>query len=734
MNDRKINISKAGSFLNFSDKKIYSSIDNEKRNYLSMEVDRGISNFLHYQKFPGFKFPLWINDSAGGFLKNFRAASVPFLLNNSFRQWLDFTNYFSNDSIYVNSSGMISGPGEAPWSVEFYLLYKNEIFCINQNRALIKGEVEPLSGVPVFTENFPDFSFKEIITGSRSSIDESIVKVSADFKKSPSDAVFFIVVRPYNNTQIGNLFNISFEPADLFVKINDKNHIALAKTPDLLLAGNAKEGDIDFNSPTSKGTVNCSEGMATLAMGYNISSDKFSTSFKISLDKNGNFTPGKFNFESALVEFRKFASMRLENSALLTTPDQEINRLFSLSGLSLLKGTIDSDFSSVEGYRESFFSIYALNMAGFTNESAKKLNRMFPHFKFNKKKVEFETAVKGAYILKSYTSYYLYKRDMEFLQNNFSALKEIGHYIYSFCTEIHSVSSLDKTTLPYVFVKKPCSHDLIVLASAMVDMSYLSRCMGIFGDETKFKNEAERLNAVLRDDFKSKINNAQACEQDYYGLLALPEKTLTAIKSDEYDSILSSVSNNTNYPIFNSIMGIDNNASAMLLIQLLVLNNPRFLEFSKLFFSLMSPLFLTPEFIDPVTGFGCNGKGKSGITPSLYYIIIRNMFFLDREERLEIFPVPDINWFVPGGKISVDASPSRFGIISFSVETGEKDIRLIFNDPPKYLPPDIMINLPFKASIIEGDDFIVKKFTSSSFLINGWPSVIRFKHNHAFAK
>ncbi len=698
-----------------------------------MEAERGVSNFLHYQKFPDFKYPLWVSDSSGSFSKNFRAASVPFLLNNSFRQWLDFTNYFSNDSIYVNSCGMISGPGEAPWSVEFYILNKDKVFYINQNRSRIKGEAEALSGVPVFTGNFGDFSFEEMITGSRSNIDESIVKVSVDFKNPPLDSVFFIVIRPYNNTEIGSLFSLCFEAADLLVKINDKKHLALAKTPDLFFTGNAADGDINFANPT-KGAVYCNEGMATLAMGYNISSAKFSTSMKISLDKDGNLAPGKFNFESALEEFKKFASMRLKNGAVLTSPNQEINRLFSLSGLSLLKGTSDFNFSTVESYREIFFNIYALNMAGFDNESARKLNSMASHFKFNKKKVEFETAVKGAYLLKSYTNYYLYKRDMEFLQKNFPVLKEIGHYVYSFCTGIHSVSSIGKTTLPYIFVKKPCSHDLIIMASAMVDMSYLSRCMGIFGDEIKFKNEAERLNAVLRDDFKNKTDNAQACEQDYYGLLALPEKTLTAIKNDEYDSILSSVYNNANFPIFNSIMGIDNNASAMLLCQLLVLNNSSFSEFSKLFFSLMSSLFLTPEFIDPVTGFGCNGKGESVIASSLYYVIIRNMFFLDREERLEIFPVPDISWFVLGKKILVDASPSRFGIISFSVETGENDLKLNFNDPPKYLPPDIMINLPFNASIIEGDDFIVKKYTSSSFLINGWPSLVRFKHNHVFVK
>jgi len=91
-----------------------------------------------------------------------------------------------------------------------------------------------------------------------------------------------------------------------------------------------------------------------------------------------------------------------------------------------------------------------------------------------------------------------------------------------------------------------------------------------------------------------------------------------------------------------------------------------------------------------------------------------------------LFPVPESGWFKPGSRIQVDQSPSRFGAISFTVDAGEKDLKITFNDPPKYLPPDIMINLPFNASILEGEDFIVKRKTAGSFLINGWPSIVRF--------
>lgn len=727
MKVRQSNIKPQGSPLEFSGRKVFSAIDSEKKDFLSGEADAGLSNFLHYQKFPGFKWPAWITESSKSTGGHFRPVTVPFLINNHLREWQVFSNYFSSDSIYVNSCGMISGPGDAPWSVEFYLMNRGELVYLNQNPATVKGDIEPASGIINYILNTDVFEFNESVAGSRSSIDEAVIDLSCLIRKSGGDAVLFIVIRPYNNTRIGDVSSISLEAADLLVRINDKNHLALSKKPDILYTGNGKEGDINFSGEESGNGVYCNEGMATMALGYKINAGKLNLNFRIALDPSGHLASGKIDYNAAAQEFRKFAELRLSNGTLLKAPDSEVNRLFSLSGLSLFRNCENINFSSVNAYRNYFFHIAALNMAGFDSDADKILKEMSSSLKLNRKKPEFDSAVKGAYFLKAYTGYYLHKRDMDFLQRNFNLLRETGEYIYKYCTGVHSINEAGKTTLPGIFINRSCSHDFIILASAMIDMSYLSRCMGIFGDETKFKNESDRLQAVLRDKYRS-ITEQDSIEGDeFYGLLALPDRSLTGLKDDEYASMLSHIYDKSNFPVFNRIMGVDNNATSILLNQLLLLNNPLFTRFRKMFFSLTSGLFLTPEFIDPFTGFGCNGDGRSSIVASLYYIIIRNMFFIDREDRLELFPVPEEKWFIYGEKITVDAAPSRFGLISFSVESGEKDVRIVFNDPPKYLPPDIMINLPFDASIIEGEDFIVKKFTSTSFVINGWPSVVRFK-------
>lgn len=123
---------------------------------------------------------------------------------------------------------------------------------------------------------------------------------------------------------------------------------------------------------------------------------------------------------------------------------------------------------------------------------------------------------------------------------------------------------------------------------------------------------------------------------------------------------------------------------------------------------------------------GVWGNGNSKIIAALILIIVRNRVFLDRAERLEIFPCPEKEWFETGKKIKIEDALTRYGKISFVSETTESEIKFTFIGLPKFIPSDIMINFPIETSIIESDDFILKRKTGNSYIINGWPSVIRF--------
>ena len=103
---------------------VRSMIDPQKMTTLLAEVSTGINNSVLFRKFPGFSWPLWMS----GNVKDGNATSVvcasPVLLNTTNRNWQILTNYLSDGELRVDCSGMITGPGDSAWSVEFWIYSK----------------------------------------------------------------------------------------------------------------------------------------------------------------------------------------------------------------------------------------------------------------------------------------------------------------------------------------------------------------------------------------------------------------------------------------------------------------------------------------------------------------------------------------------------------------------------------------------------------------------------------
>jgi hypothetical protein len=132
------------------------------------------------------------------------------------------------------------------------------------------------------------------------------------------------------------------------------------------------------------------------------------------------------------------------------------------------------------------------------------------------------------------------------------------------------------------------------------------------------------------------------------------------------------------------------------------------------------------EIINHENSHGISEEGDSIAVSSQIFSFIRSSLFVDYPQRLELFPVPRREWFNPGQEIEIKDAPSRFGLLSIKIIMTQNEVHFHFNEMPQFIPPDIMINLPFKAMINEEDDFVIKKSIGNSFVINGWPSIIRF--------
>jgi hypothetical protein len=700
-------------------------IDPDKEEVLLNTLSLGMGNRIAYQKFPGFSWPLWLSEAEDFYSLNYRSTPDPLLLNSGFREWQSFTNYLSKEELRVDRSGMISGPGDSPWSVEFWYSSNGVLYRPQDNFGLIKQERDYKTGEIIITGAFGSSQFKESIAGAKSAVDEALV--SYEINAFNADDVLFAVVRPYNPLAIGGVDNISFDASGLFLKINGKEVIAFEKKPDIIETGSGSAGDVDCSSRSFNGNVNCSYGMAAMAIGFSLKKGANVLNLRISLDSLRSLSAYKFDYNKSFREFRNFSAMRMAEGLKIEVPDENFIKNLQQSKITLFNNnSSDFDPEKIDGFRNLYFFCYAMTRAGLESEAEKLFNFMLDKFSYNIKNPEYILVISASWLLNAFYECYIHKRDQEFLQSYFPVIRKLGDYIYKFSTGMHSVAQLPGNTMDNQYIREASESDFIIMMSAIINISYLSRCMGIFGDELKYKNEAERIQSIVKNIIEKRRVLSTGNFSSFRSLFSLPDTVVSGYKEDDYNDFLASLSDERNFPLLERLSGIDLFSSALVLIHLISLKDSRFNQFSKKFFSLIDDFFILPEFIDPVLKRGVRGNGNSKIIAALIFIIQRNRIFLDRPERLELFTVSDAGWFKPGTRIKVDNALTRYGKISFISETSEDEIKLTFVGLPKFIPSDIMINFPMETSIIESDDFILKRKSGNSYIINGWPAVIRF--------
>ncbi len=729
------NKKKQGSFFNNLFTAFKDFIDPDKEEILFTDISQGLGNKIAYQKFSDFTWPLWLSEAEDFYSLNYRSTPSPVLLNTNFREWQTFTNYLSNDEINIDRSGMITGPGHSPWSVEFWFVKDGEKVYHPQNiytgitaaRNHKTGEIN-LSG------NFGKARFMEKIAGGKSNIDEAMV--SYEINTDGAGDQLFAVIRPYNCCGIGGVDNISFDASGNLLKINGKYSVAFDKKPDSTFTGSGTAGDVDCVSGYPGSSVDCSYGMASMSFGFNLKKGANVINLRISLDPGRSLSSMKLDYGKSFKEFQTFSELRLNEGLKIEMPDEQLTKYFQQSKITLFNNNAgDFNPENTDGFRNLYFFSYAMNRAGLEQESEKLVNRMLEKFNYNLKKPEYTSVISGSYLLNSFYECYIHKRESEFLQRYFPVIRKLGDFIYSFSTGIHSIGQLPGNTLKNHYIKEPADSDFVIILAAMINISYLARCMGIFGDEVKYKNEAERIQSIVRNIIDKRKAESPDDFSGFRSLILFPDAIISSYKDEELREFFSCFTDEKNFPVHEHLYGIDMFSSALILIHLISLKDSRFSNFYEKFFSLIDDFFTLPEFVDPILKRGVWGNGNSKIIAALILIIIRNRIFLDRSERLEIFPSPVKTWFEAGRKIKIDDALTRYGKISFVAETYESEIKLTFTGLPKFIPSDIMINLPIDTSIVESDDFILKRKAGNSYIINGWPSVIRFtipgKFNHS---
>ncbi len=700
-------------------------IDADKLKNFEKEHLCGLESYALFQRFSFFNWPAWITLSADRNSGFFSQLTPPFLLNRSYREWISFNNFLSNDELHIDPSAMIS-PSYGRWSIEIWILSDNKIFRPQENPDAVSCVRNTENATLGFMWDAWAIQVEEVFYGARSSINEALCTLTLKNNSKKKDTSCLIVFRPYNNVGLGGLKEISHSRETGLVSLNQQQSVCIDRNPDFYLAGNGISGDVrpeDFNDTASS---SCENGMATFALGYNLQKGENIINMRISLDGSSKLESAVLNYTDARKEYEEFSGLMLKKGMNISLSDKKIMNSFYASKLSVVSLKVDngSRMFDLSESRKIFYYVSACCRMGYYSEALNLLDFPIVLSKQEKKNLSFTSCVCAAYILLAYGEYFIHTRTLDFLQNCYPALKDLAFCI-SRC--LNNSDHLHNSLSYYLGIGDK-KHDLVLLASSLRVFSYLARCMGIFGDEKKNSEEADKYEAEFFAYLDSCYTDRNTKDQFFYlDLYAGFPFGMSCFNDNKIRMILDEViSIQGNFPVHAQSIGYDVMATLAGAHNMLLLKDPMVYDVLEWIYDTAAERYSLPEYIDPSTGKGCFGEADCRENSAMLFMLVRSIFFVDWPERLEIFPVAVAKWFSPGEEIKITGAPSRFGEINIRISSTENEVHFYFEELPKFVPPDILINLPFKAKLDSGDDYILKRHEGNSWILNGWPSDLRF--------
>lgn len=725
-------------------------VDLDKISSYSSDYTRDFKNYILFQRFPFFQWPLWLH-CANDVTSNLFNPTTPLVLSNRInRNYIAFTSKRSIEEIRLDPSGMLS-PTYDDWSIEFWIFADNRVHRPQHRLDRVVQRRDAFSTVVSTLWRERDFELSEEVYGIRTDVDEVLIEVKSILKGQKDFALLLLLVRPYNLTSISGIESVEYKKPSRAIGINHSDRIIASKNPDLVLTGNGSDGDIRIKrSGSDSFKCRCRYGMATLALGYKLGKGDNNFNFRVSLSKDRNIKPIKLNVKKLKNEFLESKNLRAKRGFTIEIPNQLFREWFYASKNSLLNCANPRNYYLQPGraddpaMRSLFYITMGYNRMGYFEETQDILDSFLPYYSIADTK-QVTDVVNGSYFLSALSDFFTISRNIDYLQSAYGKIKDIAIEIYQSSSELKNMdkwAKKKKNSIRDYLISSVHLHDVMLIAHALRQFSYLSRCIGLFGEEIKFNKEADRLEKIIIDsiDFDSLRISEEKKDEDkdvlpqmkdeffVYNLFAGFPYRLNFLSEDNLRTLIEYVKYSfAGVPLFmRSLGGWDSFLSIITAINLLFVKDKLVYDILYVLMEAGKERFALPEVINPANGIGISGKGDSMVVLSLLFVLMRNALFIDHESRLEIFPVPREDWFVAGKEIVISNAPSRFGYLNFKIVTTRNEVQLHFNELPQYFPPDILINLPFRSRIIRGDDFLIKKEFGNSFLISGWPSVLRF--------
>ncbi len=721
-------------------------IDREKLAAMTAGIGAGIRNYLLFQRFSSYRWPYWVNRLADGASRSGSGIVPPQLANHSNRDWLYFTNLLSSDALRIDPSGMLS-PTYAGWSVEAWMLVGGRIFRPQESAGLIGQERDPLGSMVKTEWKEKEFGLTQTVFGARTGVDEAVVALQSSLPKKSEGAVLLVVFRPYDPVSLGTIREIEYRRDSRTVRIDGVERAVLEAKPDYIATGTGLSGDLmPVAGARDALKASCEFGMATLALGYALQKGARKLHIRICLSRRNAIAPSKFNYAKAAEEFAAFSSLRIKSGIGLSFPEEPIVRWLYAAKLSLLNainreikaGGPDPDTTTM---KRLCLMVCSCNRMGYHSEAEGIIRSLMPHFEGTAES-SFERTIGIAYLISAFADCFIHSRDMDFLGRGYAALKTAAGTLCDYSAGVKSVSRRDEgNSLGRYLMAAPHLYDLVLVCNALRRYSYLARCMGLFGDENRFAKEAVRLSGIVAAEIHAlfsgkegapasgtrdpRLDSGQAA--GYMAAAGYPFR-IEEISADDLGTMVGALADlYGGVPLYvRALGGWDSVLSFLFASNLILCRDMRYYDLISEFMRRGGRRFSLQEILHPGSGAGIMGDGDSVEAMAAFALTLRNMLFMDFENRLDVLPAPREEWFRPGSEITVQDAPSRFGPISFRVVSSGGEVQFRFIDLPKFVPPEIMINLPFRAKIKQESDFVIKKDFGNAVTINGWPSIVKF--------
>ena len=711
---------------------------------------RGLLNTLAIQSNRDWIWPFWVERQFNPRLKGFlpRSHSLSHI-NLTHRNWTILGALGNSHRAVVDPCGLIT-PWLGGWSLDYWLATQDKLH-VPARQDEIKQKMHARFPQIKTTFQADGFQLKmRVATISLKGQPFVLARTQITNRSSePRGAHFYYSIRPYNPEGISLIRTLEFVDQHVWW-VNGQPAVIVLEAPNRVCCSDLRDGDVSltFRESRSNNQVVCSTGMATGLAEYRLDLKPQQTAHFIALLTLGTenaLAPASllpnFNYAAVKQQFRKEWQSRLAQGATFQFPQRKLNESFQANkmylhmfdrGLTMTPGALTYSNCWI---RDSAFMIHALDKLGYHDQAREKLlhllGRQDRDGYFVSQEGEWDSNGQVLWVM---LEHHKLTRDLAFLRQVYRGLARGADWIERKRKETKRVASPHFGLLPAGISAEHLGPS---------DFYYWDNFWGVAGvrraalaaELLGHAGEARRFNGYAQD-YWTEIERSLQASEKFAGTACLPASPYRRFDSGAIGSLCAVyplglieaahprvvntvrlieekclIGNGFFQEHFHS--GVNGYLTAHLAQCYLAMGNPRVWRLVRYLLAHASSTYTWPEAFHPITKGGCMGEGHHGWVSAEWILLLRNLLYNERGDRLCLTPLLDSKDLKPGNTFSVHSGPSYFGTVGFKLFADRKELLLELGEEMETVSAKEMLwHLPFAPSKVTIDGKAVPRATS----------------------